>query len=96
MRIALSISLKLSTIFSMKLPVRLRHTNMAGIELARLAVMLSMRALKNGAGEGELSEEEVAAVGRIETPQEAERQYLLTQKRYREGAAVEVAKIKRD
>ncbi len=75
---------------------RLRHTNMAGIELARLAVMLSMRALKNGAGEGELSEEEVAAVGRIETPQEAERQYLLTQKRYREGAAVEVAKIKRD
>ena len=66
---------------------RLKDTNMAGIELARLAVMLSMRVLRAQRGGSELTEKEVAIAKGITDPKGAEAEYKKAQEFYRDGFA---------
>ncbi len=64
---------------------RLKDTSMAGIELAKLTVMLSMRVMRAYRGGSELTDKEVQRVRNIVTPQDANREYVNAQKFYREG-----------
>ena len=64
---------------------RLKDTNLAGLELAKLAVLLSMRTMKAYRGGSELAEEEIQAVRSITDTKSAGEEYRRVQNSYRGG-----------
>ena len=64
---------------------RLRDTNIAGLELAKLAVLLSMRTMKTYRGGSELTDDEVKVVRNITNAKDAAEEYKRVQHSYRAG-----------
>ena len=64
---------------------RLRDTNLAGLELAKLAVLLSMRTMKAYRGGSELTEDEIRVVRDITNAKDAAGEYKRVQQSYRDG-----------
>ncbi len=81
--------------YAMQEAGRLERSGDTGMALARNAVRISMLTLRGMRGGSQLRDDEIAILKGLRTPQDAERQYLLTQSYYKDEFIAALPELRR-